>query len=66
MVAVHCQTYSCQQPEAIICPSGPVCTWAILYSLVPDGLGLVVNEGRSTAAQIWRLIVPEQDEGIRA
>lgn len=39
----RCQTYQYQQRGAVIYPSGAVSTWAILCSLAPDGLGLVVS-----------------------
>lgn len=41
-----CQTYQHQQTGAVSDPSGAVSTWAILCSLVPDGLGLAARSGQ--------------------
>lgn len=43
---IGCQMYHGQQSGVVICPSGAVSTWAILFSLVADGLGLVVSAGQ--------------------
>lgn len=45
-VSFPCQTYQHQQTGAVSGPSAALSTWAILCSLVPDGLGLAARSGQ--------------------
>jgi len=49
------QEYQCLQPGAVIYPCGALSTWAVLCSLVPDGLGLAVRQGQARFESKYRV-----------